>query len=239
MPANMRWFADALHQQIGCTVYGPRLAGHGTRPEDMRGVRWQEWYADVLAGYCMLRERCDQVFVSGLSMGADLCLLLAANQSPDGVIAMSTPFKIYDWRVPFIPLIKLVLPYRTKKDTDDTRQFYAYVEEQGRKRGGSMAHYEAYPRYPTSSLKELNDLIDTMRASLPRIKAPVLLIHSQRDDVVPFEQFGRMVESIPCEDKQTLVLEKSLLVVTLDVERITVFESATQFIAAHTRTAVK
>ena len=223
----MRWFADALNERTGCTVYAPRLAGHGTRPEDMRGIRWEEWYADVLAGYCMLRERCDQVFVSGLSMGADLCLLLAANQSPDGVIAMSTPFKIYDWRIHLIPLISQILPYRAKKDSDDTRQFYAYVEAQGRT-------YETYPRYPTSSLKELNELIDATRESLPRIKGPVLLIHSQRDDVVPFAQFGRIVDSIPCEDKQTLVLEKSLHVVTLDVECSTVFESVAQFIATHT-----
>lgn len=78
-----------------------------------------------------------------------------------------------------------------------------------------------------------------MRAALPRIEAPVLLIHSQRDEVVPFEQLGKMVESIPCEDKQTLVLEKSQHAITMDVECSTVFESAAQFIVGLTHKAAR
>ena len=28
-------------------VSGPRLPGHGTAPEDMQGVTWEEWYSAV------------------------------------------------------------------------------------------------------------------------------------------------------------------------------------------------
>ena len=55
---------EYLHQQ-GYTVHAPRLAGHGTTPEAMVGVRWQEWAADVLAGFELLRGECDRVFAIG------------------------------------------------------------------------------------------------------------------------------------------------------------------------------
>jgi carboxylesterase len=113
-PCNMRWLADHLHESLGCTIYAPRLTGHGTHPADMRGVRWEQWYYDVLSAYSLLRERCKKVFVGGLSMGALLSLTLAAREPVDGVIAMSTPYEITDWRVPFLPLIKYVLPYPHK-----------------------------------------------------------------------------------------------------------------------------
>ncbi len=38
------------------TVLGIRLRGHGTRVEDMQGVRWQGWVEDVSEGLAELRH---------------------------------------------------------------------------------------------------------------------------------------------------------------------------------------
>ncbi len=83
-PNEMRWLGQHLRQQ-GFTVCEPRLAGHGTTPSDLARVTWREWYADVLAGYRMLRRECGRVFVMGRSMGGALALLLAACEADETV----------------------------------------------------------------------------------------------------------------------------------------------------------
>ena len=50
----------------------------------MQITGWQDWYAEVDRELRALRERCDQVFVFGLSMGGALALRLAALHG-DGV----------------------------------------------------------------------------------------------------------------------------------------------------------
>ena len=43
----------------------------------MNLTRWDDWYAEVDRASALLRERCDEVFVMGLSMGGTLALRLA------------------------------------------------------------------------------------------------------------------------------------------------------------------
>ena len=72
-----RHLADA-----GYTVSLPRLPGHGTSWQELNVTSWRDWYDHVDAEYLALRERCDTVFVAGLSMGGSLALRLA-EQHPD------------------------------------------------------------------------------------------------------------------------------------------------------------
>lgn len=228
-PGNMRWLGNDLHKRLGATIYAPRLAGHGTRPEDIRGMHWEEWYADAMSAYCMLRERCDRVFMIGLSMGAALSLMVAANHAVDGVVAMSTPFNIYDWRVRLLPLLKLIAPYRTKAETADSLKWREFVHLESQKRADPFG-YASYDRYPTSSLIEVNELLAAMRDALPRIQAPTLLIHSQRDDVVPYPHLQHTIDALTGTAPQVVTLEKSLHVITMDCETDSVFGAIADFI---------
>jgi carboxylesterase len=232
-PSNVRWLGDYLNAQ-GYTVYAPRLTGHGARPEDMRGVRWEAWYFDVLAAYQMLRKTCDQVYAVGLSMGAILSLLLASREAVDGVIAMSTPYELRDWRVRLLRLISMVSPVRRKPLTDEFTAFFHRVEEQKSVRGGE-AGYGSYMEYPTSSVIQLNRLLAAMRAGLPQVTAPVLLIHSRRDEVVPFASMGMVAARLVSTQVQTCVVDESHHVICMDHECDRVFAAAADFIAAHSR----
>src|SRR5574341_398601 len=115
-PNAVRGRGQALHRR-GYTVYGVRLAGHGTQPEHMIPIRWQEWYLDVLSGVQMLRERCDRVFALGLSMGGALSLILASQEPVDGVAVMSTPHEIENRGMKFLPFIHPFYPMFGKRST--------------------------------------------------------------------------------------------------------------------------
>src|SRR3954468_19060349 len=67
-PQSMRPWAEHL-AAAGLTVALPRLPGHGSRWQDANMTTWDDWYAAVEREFLGLRERCEQVFVMGLSMG--------------------------------------------------------------------------------------------------------------------------------------------------------------------------
>jgi len=233
-PQEVRWLGEHLHQQ-GYTVYGPRLAGHGTSLRDMAQATWREWYADVLAGYAMLRSRCKKIFVLGLSMGGALALMLASHETVDGVVAMSVLNRISPgWRWPLLWLYSLTggtLPkHLPPPDQDPLTQ--AIIAEQ-RARGEKPIGRACYSERPARSILQLGALLRRMRRDLSKITTPVLFIHSLVDDLAPYQHLQYNFDRIGSQDKRMIVLEYSDHVLTLDRDRETVFKAAAEFVASH------
>lgn len=233
-PQEVGWLGQHLHRQ-GYTVYGPRLAGHGTSTRDMARITWHAWYADVLAGYALLRSRCSGVFVLGLSMGGDLALMLAACEPVDGVIAMSALNRLsLGWWWPLLWLYGAIGGTLSKRlpppDQDPLMQ--AVLAEQ-RARGEKPIGRICYHRRPARSILQLDALLRQMRNRLPFITAPVLLINSLADNLAPANHMQRNFDQIGSRDKQMILLEDSDHVITQDRDRETVFRAAAEFIAAH------
>lgn len=81
------------NQQILCRSI--LLSGHGTRPEDLLNVHYQNWIDDVLYGIESLRKEVEKVFVIGYSTGAALAVYHALQNQPlDGLILLSPAIKI-------------------------------------------------------------------------------------------------------------------------------------------------
>lgn len=213
-------------------MYGPRLPGHGTTIEDMHHARWREWYATVLAGYAMLRDRCDKVFVLGLSMGGALSLLLASREPVDGVVAMAAPYEIRGWRRYVAPVASVFIKAFPKRLSEDDA-FNERVRAEQRARGEEEIGHFSYPANPVQSGLQLFRMLKEMREGLPKITAPALLMQSKQDDVVPFENLQKIVDSIGSLEKRVIVFEDSLHVITEDVDHKCVFAAAADFIAEH------
>jgi carboxylesterase len=234
-PFEVRWLGQHLNRQ-GYTVYGPRLAGHGTHIRDMVPIRWREWYLDVLAAYKLLRARCEQVFVLGLSMGGALSMALAAHEPVDGAVAMSAIYRLEGWQRVLLPLAGLFVRAMPKGGPPpEDNPFQRRVIAEQKARGEEPFGHPTYPAFPVRSAGQLVKLLRFVRAGLPSITAPVLLMHSRADDTVPFEHLQLYYNAIGSADKQTLILEKSLHCIAEDVERELVFEAAADFIKARSR----
>jgi len=216
-PKEMRWMGEYLSAQ-GHTVLGVRLAGHATRPEDMVRMRWQDWLASVEDGWHLLNGMTQQVFLAGLSMGGALALLFASRYPAAGVVAMSTPYDLpADPRLPFIKVLRWVVP-RVAKGPPDWRNLEAAKD-----------HVD-YPAYPTRAIAELRDLLAAMRAALPEVKAPVLLVHSRDDTGVDPANMQQIFERLGSQDKQMLFVEDCGHVVTREPQRQRIFQEAADFI---------
>lgn len=221
-PKEMRWMGEYLAEQ-GYTVLGVRLAGHATQPEDMLHCRWRDWLASVEDGYNLLRGVSDEIFVMGLSMGGVLSLLFASQQPLAGVVAMSTPYALPpDPLLPYLRWLHHIRP-RLEKGPPDWHNPDAAQD------------HVAYPYYPTRAIIELNELLAEMRAALPAIKTPTLLIHSRQDHGVAPENMEHIYAGLGCADKQMVWLENSSHVITREPERLSVFGAAHQFVQGHKR----
>jgi len=214
-PSEVQPLGDYLSDK-GISVLGPWLKGHDTNPKDLAKTRWQDWAGSVHEAYDHLKKNCSKIFVGGLSMGADQALHLAANIPVAGVISMAAPVKIFDFRFNGIAFFRF-LQWRTSNLTG------GILDPQA-------PPHLTYPYVATQSLYELKKFMDVVRAELPRITSPALVIQGRRDSMVPPKNGDLVYQALGSPNKYLLYLDRSDHVVTMDFDRQIVFEKAFRFI---------
>ncbi len=221
-PKEMRWMGEYLADK-GFSVLGVRLAGHATRPEDMIRANWTDWTVSVEDGYHLLRGAVDRIYLVGLSMGGVLSLLMSTQLDVKGVVAISTPYQLpHDWRLNFTEWLGKIQPYLPKNNLPPDAGWFDPE---------AWKDHVSYPKNPVRSIGELNKLMAAMRAALPQVRVPVLLIHSKDDEYVLPENLERVyAELVNAPDKTKLYLTGSGHVVTRDAARYQAFEAAYNFV---------
>jgi carboxylesterase len=223
-PKELHSMGEYLNQQ-GYTCLGVRLAGHATDPEDMIRSRWTDWVASVEDGYHLLCDVSDDIFLVGLSMGGILSLLMSTQFAPrvKGVIAMSTPSRLpTDYPIWFLKLISIVIRYRPKSKEPPGSGWFDKAAYQD---------HVTYAKNPVRSTAELKKLILEMRAALPKVKVPVLLMHSKDERYISPKNMEDIYASlINTSDKTKLYITGSGHNLPRDASREQVFKSALEFI---------
>ncbi|HEY4688157.1 MAG TPA: alpha/beta fold hydrolase [Anaerolineae bacterium] len=216
-PREMRPLGRYLNTRGKVTVRGVRLAGHGTRPEDLARTTWRDWYASALEAVRDLRTRCHRVFAGGLSLGGALSLLLGARGEVDGVLSISTPLHPFDRRLKYARLVAPFKPYSPKAlaDLHDP---------------AALADHADYLRIPTRAAAELYRVTRELERALPRVHVPLLVIHSRLDRVVPPADAQRIYDRAGGLDKRLVWLERGGHIATEDYDQDIVFEEARRFI---------
>ncbi len=203
------------------TVASPCLSGHGTTPADMATCTASDWIANLHTDLDWLKERCDTIFVTGLSMGGTLTLYLAA-QYPD----------LFKGIIPINAAIFLDKPAYAS---------LAYMRGGPAQALGVAGDIKApnvtdlsYPVVPVPSIKELAALMKVTEEMLPLITCPALLITSREDHVVPPANGTYILNRIASQEKRILWLEESYHVATLDNDKEKIVQESIAFIQAHT-----
>ena len=219
-PQEVRWLGESLAAD-GHTVLGVRLAGHGTRIEDMVRSRKQDWLASVEDGYHLLKPAVDQIYAVGLSMGAVLGFHLAAQFPLAGIAAMSTPYHMPD---PYFYRMRALIPFLSRFTVGKRKKPSQWFNPAGAE--GRIT----YDRNPLRSAYELGLLLDEFQALLPSIKIPARLIHSRDDDYILPPQAEKIYANLGSPDKQLIWIQESRHVITCDGNREIVFKLVKDFI---------
>ena len=220
-PTEMRLLGDYLNQH-GLTVLAPLLPGHGTTVEEMNRCKWMDWTAAVERALTELRQRCDTVFVGGLSMGSLLTLYLAAHH-PDlpGAMVYSPAVKIADRRLALAPLAKYVVRTLPKGDGDND---LTNVDAQ--------QYLWSYDENPVVAAAELLKLRRQVQRLLPQVTCPLLIIHSTLDRSIHPDSARLTYEltGTTAANKQLVTLHNSGHNLAVDSEWELVAETTLQFI---------
>ena len=215
-PQSLRPWAEHLAAQ-DMTVRLPRLPGHGTTWQEMNRTRWEDWYAAADRDFRELHERCDQVFIGGLSMGGGIALALAQEHGPrvSGLVLVNPAVLFKDWRVRFVPLLKNVVGGLEAIANDIKKEGVTEL---------------AYSHTPLKAGHSQLVAWKNLTRDLPEVTQPVLLLRSEEDHVIPAESSAMVLSRISSQDVTEIVLHDSYHVATLDNDAPRIFDESVAFI---------
>jgi carboxylesterase len=223
----MRLLGESLAAD-GFAVEGPTLAGHASTTRDLARTRWPDWLQSAERSLDSLATRCEKIGVCGLSMGGLLTAELARRRprevSAIGMLATALwlPERAVrlDHAISRVPLLRdLALPKLAGSDIRDPEM----------RRRNKVA--QGHAAMPLPALHSLVELGEYLKPRLGGVSQPALVAHGRLDHTIPFACMAHVTRSLGSRVITELVLEESFHVLTLDVERETVFRA----VAAHMR----
>ena len=244
-PNELRALAGFFNRK-GYTVLCPRLANHGASIHTLKFTHWQDFYGSVRDAYLGLLKQypSDEIFVSGLSMGAVLSLLLA-DEFSNRIKAVSclAPTLFYDgWNtnslsfllpvVYHLPLrymffFKEEMPYGVKNKAIQERAHSHYAHAALDDTNGVADN--GYAHFPVALLAELHLMVKHLTPRLSKISMPVQLIHAKDDDVASIGNSTFIYSRVRSQNKELIFLYNSYHIITADQERGLVSEKMEAF----------
>jgi carboxylesterase len=215
-PASMRPWAEYLNQK-GYSVRVPLLPGHGTKPEDLNEIKWEQWPAKVESEIAELQRTCTKIFVCGLSMGGGTTLHVAtkASNKLSGIILVNPMI-----HVAFIgPKVAFFLSrfQKLRKSVGDD------IKRPGVTEWG-------YDALPTRGVYQLLQMLKYTRERLHDVTVPMQLFHSVDDHTLPVSNTEIVMKGVGSRIKQRIELTNSYHVATLDYDAEIIFENSRIFI---------
>ncbi len=215
-PAHMRKLGEALHAR-GFAVRGILLPGHGGVPEDMRGVRWQDWLLAARTAAQELRRDYRHFTVAGLSMGGVLSLLLAQEMEPTACVPISAPMETRN-RFRHLALAGSLVYPMVHKRRDPARACLDPAYDLG------------YTAFPTASTHHLNVLMAQARRHLSLIRCPLLAVQSHGDQTISADSLDIIMQGVSSPVRASLWLESAPHVCTISPEYGKIVDAMDEFL---------
>ena len=209
---------------LGYTISAPLLRGHGTRPEDLFGVTWQDWLKDAQYALEDLKKHTSKIFVGGISMGGDLAMLLSGDKSVAGIISLGTPIRIH-----FQTIAQIGLFFMGIMKTYRKKYYPPWVLKK-------MGNRKIYPAYPVENAKEVFRMVEFTEKFLLNISKPILIIQSNSDHIVSNRTPKIIFEGVKSKVKEIFWVENSYHVF---VDKKKIWEKIGEFIESVIASAAK
>ena len=223
-PIQMRELAENL-SSWGFTARGILLPGHCGDTSDIARSSLHDWAEKVSSEYFQLKSRHGKVVVIGFSLGALLALQLAIKQPVEGVIVMGAPIYLIRKYLPINSLIRIGKLFIEQVKTRPRTCYMKSKSYTGHLRQPINTHY------PLKTLHEIKQITKAIKPGLKDIKAPALIIHSQRDRIASPGSAKYVFQHIGSANKHSVWLERSHhLVMYDDDEKDVVFNAIKEFL---------
>ncbi len=241
MPSEMRPLERHM-KALGCEIAVPLLPGHGATHRELLATTWNDWVAGARQALEDLAARSEPVVIVGLSMGALLAVLLAAEDTRVAGIVLLSPTLRYDgssipWTRHLLPLAH-VFPFVGKytywtetppyglKDERLQRLITRSVEAAKRGESNRFGLFRTY----VGALRQLNRMVREVRAKAGDARCPALVLHSVEDTVTSARNAEEMHALLGGTDKSICWLSGCDHVITLDLQKREVARQVGEFV---------
>ena len=241
-PLEIQLLAQRLHQ-AGHTVSVPYLSGYGQRPGDCAPVLpWEQWESLASARLAELVADHGPAAVGGLCIGADLALRLARRDadSVTGLLLVSTTLFYDGWNLPWfrrlLPLLPLAYPtplqhwYRLREKAPygvKNPRIREWIARQMESTGNSAAGARDLP---LSAIYEAYRMMRRIKASLPEIRQPALILHAAEDEMASLRTPALLAGRLGSNLIEKIIFTNSYHMLTLDNDREGVAQACVEFV---------
>ncbi|MFO7569384.1 MAG: alpha/beta fold hydrolase [Smithellaceae bacterium] len=193
-PEEVRPWADFLYAH-GYTVYGPRLAGHGTSAADLATRNHRDWTDSVNRGHTLLKTCCEQIIVAGFSTGGGLALYQAITKPKayKAVISVNAPLKFKSLSAVFAEPFDRWNVFLRKKGIECLRRDFVVNHPDNPQIN--------YHRCPVHSIVEVKALMQKVYEMLPSLSMPALIMQADHDPKVEGRSGKKIFDRIASADK--------------------------------------
>ena len=216
LPAELLLMGQFLNR-AGFTVLGVRLAGHATNELNLMKTTNEDWFNSVLDGYSILKGLCEKIFVVGHSMGALLALKVSYFRRVEKIATLAAPIFIEE------KLNLKDLPPRSECKN------FSFIRPHRRLKDVPPAVNKSYHRMPFISIHEVLNLIEEVKTLLPKITAPILIMHGTEDHTVQPCSADFIEENIKSARKEKIFVPNCGHLMPLTETRDFIFEQVLKF----------
>ena len=227
-PQTLSLLARRLSKS-GYGVFAPLLPGHGRTMDAFRRSRAADWIDAARQSLARVCSRYNTVSVVGLSMGAALAVLLAAESSEIASLVLIAPY--------------LGMPMRLRVAASTHWLWGTFAGELNARNPRSIhdpmerEKNLAYGAVTGRTLFELSRVVKRARQALPKVTAPTLVILSKEDPRVASSVGDFALNTLGARDKKLVWTEGAGHIITVDYGRERVFSEVERWLLAHDRSA--
>ncbi|MCK4353184.1 hypothetical protein KAW65_07250 [candidate division WOR-3 bacterium] len=191
-PDELRLIACELAKR-DITVYCPLLQGHGSCPNghgtclfELVKTNLSGWKDGLETSFLEFRKSVDKICVGGSSLGANLALWLATKYEVEGVISISCAIILS--RVLRVGMNSVSLATKFLKNKGEVPVFHT-----------------------TSifNLMDMKSIIGETRKSLAQIKAPILIMHPEKDKMILPKSAAYIYNKVSSKKKELIWIKTS------------------------------
>lgn len=191
-PFSLRDIGQVLAKN-GMRVRSVLLPGHGTRPEDLLHVTYQEWLQTVQTAIASLKTVTPNIALVGYSTGAALSLHEAMlDPSIRGLVLLSPAIRV---KAP----VNLIIAWHYFTSLFSKNKGWICKEEEI-----DYAKYLSVPFNAVDQVNALTNVVQNMRHQLP-LKTPIDMVVSREDETISGQDAIRFFEGLSNPDSRLLL----------------------------------
>jgi carboxylesterase len=213
-PHELEPLTEYLEANTDWHISVPTLPGHG-RNLMLENVNYKSWLETAEASLKKLREKYDEIYIIGFSMGGMIAAYLAAKYKVNKLVLLATAGKYLSFKQISVDLGDVLKDGITGKLGQN--KLYCHYK----RKLGSV---------PFRANLEFLKLVRKTRKYLKNVESPVLIAQGQMDSMVPYKTAYYLDKEIPSKRKEVVFFERSRHLICLGNDKDTLNRMVHEFL---------